>query len=263
MSPTSAGTSPPGKNLYGKVAIVTGGGSGIGRATALEFSRRGAKVVIGEVMEDTGKKTVEAIRRLRGEATYIRTDVSEWESVQNLVSQTVEKYNHLDIMFNNAGISSRGTDVLEVPIDVYHRVIKVNQDGVFYGIRAAGTAMKKRGGVIINTASFYGLLAVPDMMPYVTSKGAVIAMTKVAARDLAKYNIRVVAIAPGFIETGLTSPIKANPALWEIKQKQQLHGKAGTPEDVARVVAFLASDDASFVNGSIVLADDGAAAFKH
>lgn len=252
------------KSLEGKIAIVTGGGSGIGRATALEFSRRGATVVVGEVKEADGEQTVRTIHEMNGEALYVHTDVSEWQSVQALVSRTISEFKHLDVMFNNAGTNREANeDILDFPIEEYHRIISVNQDGVLYGIKAAGNAMKSRGGVIINTASYWGVIAVPNFLPYITSKGAVIAMTKAAARDLAKYNIRVVAVAPGFIETGLTHHLKATPDVWDAAQKQNLHAKAGQPEDVARVVAFLASDDASFINGSLVHADDGAASFKY
>jgi glucose 1-dehydrogenase len=254
--------------LSGKAAAVTGAGSGIGRAIALELSEMGAKVVCSDINAETCEKTAKEIRDRGQESISFRVDVAEWESVQKLVSHTVSSLGRIDIMVNNAGTTSRGKDIIELEVEEYLRTIGVNQHGVFYGIKAAGQAMKDNQageggrGVIISTASFFGVLAVPNMLPYITSKGAVMALTKAAARDLAKYDIRVVAVAPGFIETPMNAYRKTSAELWDIGQKQNLRGRAGRPEQVAKVVAFLASDRASFVNGTTVFADDGASIFK-
>lgn len=256
------------RNLEDRVAIVTGAASGIGRAIALELSNHGAKVVVADINVEGCDNTVNEINRQGEESVSAKVDVSNWESVQRLVSHGIASFGRLDIMVNNAGTTTRGKDVLDLPIEEYQHTIDVNQNGVFYGIKAAGQVMKGNEarlggrGVIVNTASFFAELAVPNMFPYVTSKGAVVAMTKAAARDLAKYDIRVVAVAPGFIETPMNAYRKSSAELWEIGQKQNLRGKAGTPQQVAKVVAFVASDEASMVNGSTVFADDGASTFK-
>ena len=259
--------SAPERRLQNKLAIVTGGAGGIGRATALEFAAQGARVVVADIDKQGSEQTVKEIEQLGGESISVNVDVSSWESVEQLVNKAVASYGHLDIMFNNAGVSGESeADFLDLPLEAYRRVIGVNLHGVFHGIRAAGLAMRKGAGnhrgVIINTASFFGELAVPNFLPYITSKGAIIAMTKAAARDLAKYGIRVVAIGPGFIDTPITSHLKAFPEVWESVQKMNLREKAGTPKQVAKLVGFLASDDASFVNGSTVFVDDGASTFK-
>jgi NAD(P)-dependent dehydrogenase (short-subunit alcohol dehydrogenase family) len=171
-------------------------------------------------------------------------------------------WGRLDVMFNNAGIANPQLSVLDLPIEAYHRTVAVNQHGVFYGIRAAARAMRDSGGVIVNTASVYGFVADRRHLPYHASKAAVVMMTKAAALELARYNIRVVAIAPGLIETGIVTAWKENPEVWEKVAQAQMRRRAGTPEEVANVVTFLASDEASFINGSVIFVDDGAASFK-
>lgn len=246
-------------SLQGKIAIVTGAASGIGRASAAEFACQGARVVVADIDRDAGE---EAAASIAGGAVFLPVDVASVESVEGLVEQTVRRFGRLDIMFNNAGISPPALSLLDLPLEEYHRTVAVNQDGCFYGIRAAAAEMKERGGVIINTASIYGVLASHRQVPYVASKGAVIMMTRAAARDLARYNIRVVAIAPGLIETAMSHQQLADPAVWDALERAHMRRKAGQPEDVAKLAAFLASDDARFLNGHVYFADDGYAAFK-
>lgn len=248
--------------LREKVAIVTGGARGIGRAAALELAQEGATVVVGDINPVGGERTVAEIEGQGGSALFVQTDTSIYDSVEALVQDTLRAFGRLDIMFNNAGIGNRQVSVLDMPLEEYHRTVAVNQHGVFYGIKAAGNAMRQKGGVIINTASIYGFVADRKHFPYHASKGAVVMMSKAAALELAPYNIRVVAIAPGLVDTEIVTPWKQRPEVWRTVEKAQMRGRAATPEEVAKAVAFLASDDASFVNGSVLFVDDGAAAFK-
>ncbi len=247
----------------GKVIIVTGGAGGIGQASARLFAREGGQVLLADLDVERGQAAADAICADGGKAQFVRVDVTDYASVEALVDEAVRTYGKLDVMFNNAGIFGDGADrLLDMPLEVYHRSVRVNQDGVFYGIRAAGRAMKERGGVIINTASIYAFIADRRQLPYHATKAAVVAMTKAAALDLARYNIRVVAIAPGMIDTPLVDRWRADERVWNTLKKSHMRGEFGTPEQVAEVVGFLASDAASFVNGQAFFVDDGAAAFK-
>ncbi|MCL6452979.1 MAG: SDR family oxidoreductase [Alicyclobacillus sp.] len=246
-----------------KVAIVTGGAGGIGRASAKRFAEGGAKVVVADLRRDAGQAAVQEIQAAGGSAMFVPVDVTDYDSVSSLVRETVDTYGQLDIMFNNAGVFGDGQkDLLSMPIEEYQRIVRINQDGVFYGIRAAALAMKERGGVIINTASIYAFIADRRQLPYHATKAAVVGMTKAAALDLAKYNIRVVAIAPSMIDTPLIDRWRSDERVWNSIRKAQMRLQVGTAEQVAQVVAFLASDEASFVNGHEFYVDDGAAAFK-
>lgn len=190
------------------------------------------------------------------------TDVSDFAQVENAVNQAVATYGNLHIMFNNAGIGALAP-LLEHTPEMYDRVVKVNQYGVFYGILAAARKMQELGtaGVIINTASVYAFMASPGVIGYHAAKGAVKMMTQSAALDLARYNIRVVAIAPGGVDTAIIEGYKAA-GLGKVLERAQMRRKLLTPEQIANVVAFLASDEADVINGSTVMTDDGNAEFK-
>ncbi|MDQ0188936.1 SDR family NAD(P)-dependent oxidoreductase [Alicyclobacillus cycloheptanicus] len=248
--------------LDGKVAIVTGGGSGIGRASALEMARQGAQVVVADINAERGQAVADEIGAEGGKALFLPVDTASYEQVEGLVQETVHRLGQLDIMFNNAGIGGMQVSVLDMPVEEYHRVLSVDQHGVFYGIKAAGQAMNDRGGVIINTASVYGFIADRRQFPYHAAKGAVVMMTKAAALELAPFNIRVVCIAPGLINTHIVDGWRDNEKIWTAAQNAQMRRRIGEPEEVGKVVAFLASDDASFLNGHAYFVDDGAASFK-
>ncbi|SHJ82992.1 NAD(P)-dependent dehydrogenase, short-chain alcohol dehydrogenase family [Alicyclobacillus tolerans] len=251
------------QRFAGKVAIVTGAAGGIGSASAKLLAQQGASLAVADIQEERGKKIADEILAKGGKAIFVPVDVSSYESVQLLVETTVKHYGQLDIMFNNAGIFGEGKlDLLEMPLEEYLRTVAINQNGVFYGIRAAAAVMKERGGVIINTASIYAFLADRRQLPYHATKAAVVGMTKAAALDLAKYNIRVVAIAPSMIDTPLVDRWREDERVWNYVRKAQMRQQFGTAEQVAQVVAFLASDEASFVNGHEFYVDDGAASFK-
>lgn len=246
-----------------RVAVVTGAASGIGKAAAKLLAAEGAKVVVADINEVGGFETVSDIQAAGGEAVFHGVNTASYDSVKELVESAQHSYGRIDVMFNNAGIGNAQVSLLDLPVEEYHRVVNVNQHGVFYGIKAAGLVMKEqKSGVIINTSSVYGFIADRLQFPYHASKGAVVMMTKAAALELARYNIRVVGIAPGLIDTEIVAGWKNTPEIWDAAVKAQMRRRAGTPEEVAKVVSFLASDDASFVNGHIYFVDDGSVSFK-
>ena len=248
--------------LQDRVAVITGGGSGIGKATALKFAHEGAKIIVAELNEDHGHRVVDEIISWGIDATFIRTNVAVFGDVQAAVDLAAKKYGRLDIMFNNAGIGINKPLLDHEPAD-YDRVVKVNQYGVFYGILAAGRKMRdlETHGVIINTASVFAFLASPGVIGYHASKGAVKMMTQATALELAPYGIRVVAVAPGGVDTPIIQGYK-DAGLGEMMANQQMRRNLQTPESIAEIVAFLASDAADAVNGSVVMTDDGYAEFK-
>lgn len=245
-----------------RVAIITGGASGIGREACLKFAKEGDRVVVADYNEAAGQETVQLIKDAGGEATFIQVDVSKQEDVEALVNKAVDIYGRLDVMFNNAGIGGAGP-VLSQNMDLYHRVISVNQHGVAYGIMAAGNKMKELGinGVIINTASVFGFLASPGTFAYHATKGAVIMMSKSAALDLSPYGIRVVAVAPGAVDTPIIQGFKDN-GLLDKMRASVMGGELTKPETVANTVYLISLKDAEGINGSVVMADQGYASFK-
>ncbi|MGE6226032.1 SDR family NAD(P)-dependent oxidoreductase [Paenibacillus sp. GbtcB18] len=245
-----------------RVAVITGGASGIGRQTCLKFARKGDRVVVADFNEAAGMETVEHIKKEGGEAIFVKVDVSSQESVQALVDEAVAKFGRIDVMFNNAGIGGAGP-VLTQNMDLYHKTIAVNQHGVAYGIMAAGNKMKELGikGVIINTASVFGFLASPGTFAYHATKGAVIMMSKSAALELAPHGIRVIAVAPGAVDTPIIQGFKDNGMLESMKAKV-MGGELTKPETVANSVYLLSLEEADAINGSVVMVDQGYASFK-
>ncbi|MBR7796052.1 SDR family oxidoreductase [Agaribacter marinus] len=244
-----------------RVVVITGAASGIGRATALKFAREGDKVVVAD-LNGSGQDIAKQITKDGGKATFIKTDVSKQEDVQNLVDKAVELYGSIDVMFNNAGIGDMGS-ILEPNIDSYHKTIGVNQHGVAYGIFAAGRKMKELNvnGVIINTASVFGYMANKGTFAYQASKGAVRMMTQTAALELAPFAIRVVGVAPGGVDTPIIQGYKDKGMLEHLK-KQQMREQLIQPEAIANAVYLLSLKEADVINGSIVMLDDGYASFK-
>ncbi|MEX3615011.1 SDR family NAD(P)-dependent oxidoreductase [Paenibacillus glucanolyticus] len=245
-----------------RVAVITGGASGIGRQVSLKFARKGDRVVVADFNEAAGQETVDMIQQEGGEASFVQVDVSKPESVEALVDKAVELYGRIDVMHNNAGIGGAGP-VLEQNMDLYHRTINVNQHGVAYGIIAAGRKMKELGikGVIINTASVFGFLASPGTFAYHATKGAVIMMSKSAALELAPYGIRVVAVAPGAVDTPIIQGYKDSGMLDSMRAKV-MGGELTQPEVVADTVYLVSLDEAAAITGSVVMADQGYASFK-
>jgi meso-butanediol dehydrogenase/(S,S)-butanediol dehydrogenase/diacetyl reductase len=247
--------------LDGRVAIITGGNSGIGKATAILFAQEGAKVVVAGRNSSRGREVVDEIRKNGGDAVFVRTDVSKTEDVKNLVEKTVSRYGRIDVLFNNAALSPVGT-VLTTSEKEWRAVIDTNINGTFLCTRYVLPHMLKQGaGAIINTGSINSLMAMKDEAAYDASKGGVLMLTRATALDFAKDNIRVNCICPGAIETPMLRGIlqlAPNPkeAEAELVRKHAL-GRIGTPEEVARVALFLASDDSSFVTGTAVAVDGG------
>ncbi|MCM2535105.1 SDR family oxidoreductase [Neobacillus pocheonensis] len=248
--------------LKDKVAVITGGASGIGRATCIKFIKEGAKVVVADFNETTGVETVKMLKEQGGEAVFKKVDVSDFKQLEDLVNFTIETYGRIDTMFNNAGIGF-STPILELEPTDYERIIKINQDGVYYGILAAGRKMKELDihGTIINTSSIFGFIANVNTFSYNASKGAVRLMTQTAALELAEYGIRVVGIAPGIVDTPIYDTAREK-GLTDLITDKQMTKKFTQPADIANVVAFLASDEARAITGTTVLVDDGYTSFK-
>jgi len=241
-------------NLNDKVVIVTGGASGIGLATVKAFLDKGSKVVIGDYNKEAGEKVEKELKAKYTDVLFVPVNVAEEQSVENLVSETVKQFGRLDVIFNNAGIGVQ-TPTHELTDEEYKRVIAVNQDGVFYGMKYALREMLKTGGgSIINTSSILGTVGEPTSIPYAASKGAINLMTKSVALEYADRNIRVNAVGPGFIESGLVNKETLGDFYDGLVAKHPI-GRLGKPEEIAHAVIFLAEND--FVTGTTILVDGG------
>ncbi|HNR07968.1 MAG TPA: glucose 1-dehydrogenase [Saprospiraceae bacterium] len=245
------------KILENKVAIVTGAGSGIGRAIALLYAAEGAKVVVSDIAEKGGLETVSQIKAAGGQAIFVKADTSSPEDNKNLVDQTVKEYGGLHIAVNNAGIGGPLGPTGDYPIDGWKKVIDINLSGVFYGMHYQIQAMlASGGGSIINMASILGMTGTKGSPAYVAAKHGVVGLTKAAALEYATSNIRVNSIGPGYILTPLVTNALDEATL---KALVGLHpvGRLGKSEEVAELALFLGSDKASFITGSYYNVDGG------
>jgi NAD(P)-dependent dehydrogenase (short-subunit alcohol dehydrogenase family) len=248
--------------LIGKTAIVTGGGGGIGRSTALLFAKEGAQVAVADIDSLAGEKTVGLIKESGGEAIYVKTDVSDSGQIQELVNSTINTFGKLNIMFNNAGIGNSEVRSVDITEEEWDRVIDINLKGVFLGIKySVPELIKAGGGAIINTSSLLGLKGQKYVAPYNASKAGVVLLTQNAAQEYGKFNIRVNAVAPGVIDTNIIDNWKQNERKWPIISRANALGRIGTPEEVANSVLFLASDEASFITGTTLSVDGGGLSF--
>ncbi len=246
--------------VSGKVALITGGGSGIGRATALVFAREGAKVMIADYDREGGEQTVKMIKTSGGEASFVEANVAVAKQAEAMVAKTVETYGRLDCAFNNAGIEGQmGGNLAECSEENWGRIIAINLTGVFLCMKYEIPQMLKQGGgSIVNTASAAGLIGLPGGTAYVASKHGVAGLTKSAALEYAKSGIRINAVCPGFIRTAMVERVIDGGSISEDAMvAAEPIGRIGKPEEIANAVLFLCSDDASFVTGLPMPVDGG------
>jgi NAD(P)-dependent dehydrogenase (short-subunit alcohol dehydrogenase family) len=250
--------------LLDKVAVITGGASGIGLATVRKFVAEGAKVVVADIDLAAAEAVVTELdaEGHHGSTTAAHVDVSDYAQMEATVQRAVEAFGKLDVIFNNAGIAGGKPLLDHDPAVDYFPMMRVDQDGVYYGILAAGRQFREQGtpGVIINTSSIYGEQAAELAFTYSAAKAAVISFTRSAAYELAEYGIRCVAITPGRVGTPIINQFSDE--LKATFASEQLRNKMTAPEEIADVVAFLASDEANVVNGTVVHVDDGYSVFK-
>ena len=243
-----------------KVVIITGAGSGIGKATAKLFAQNEAKVVVSDINLANAERVVSEITESGGTAIAVQTDVTQFEQVENLIQQAVKTYGKLDVMVNNAGIGGKAQNkTAEHTLDDWHNVIAVNQTGVFYGMKLALQQMVKQGfGNIVNIASLAGLKASGNNLSYSASKFAVVGMTKSAALEYASKRIRVNAVCPGYTESALLNQLKgARPDMEQILMKMIPMRRFGEASEIAEVVVWLASDSTQFITGQTITIDGG------
>jgi len=243
----------------GKVALVTGGGSGIGRATALGFAGEGAKVVIGNRSEDLGEKTAQDIRDAGGEARFQRTDVTSESDVEALVKCAVSTFGGLDVAFNNAGVEGKIASVVDQTEDDYQQVMDVNVKGVWLSMKYEIPEMLGNGGgAIVNCSSAAGVIGFPGLGVYVASKHAVVGLTKSASLEYSSQGVRINSVNPAVIETGMSDRlIEGTQSSEEFMASLHPIGRIGQVEEVAQAVLWLCAERASFVTGHSLMVDGG------
>jgi NAD(P)-dependent dehydrogenase (short-subunit alcohol dehydrogenase family) len=246
--------------LAGKITLVTGAGSGIGRASALAFAREGARVIVADVDIEGGEETLAQLRQAGSNGLFVRTDVTDASSVAAMITETVAAYGRLDCAHNNAGIEGPQVPLHEYPVEAWDRVLAVNLTGVWLCMQhEIGQMLRQGGGAIVNTASIQGLIgAVSGICAYNASKHAVVGLTKTAALEYAKQRIRVNAVCPGFTETPMIERLEGgDPVLAAQMAAMVPVGRYATAAEIAEAVVWLCSDAASFVTGVAIPIDGG------
>lgn len=246
-------------NFKGKTCFVTGASSGIGRATALAFARQGGKVACVDVNEAGGKETAEMIKKTDGQSLFVRCDVSSPKEVEMAVKKTVETFGSLDIAFNNAGIEGTPGSLVDSTEENWDRIININLKGTWLCMKNQIAQMLKQGhGVIVNCSSIAGIVGFQGSSAYVASKHGVIGLTKTAALELAKSNIRVNAVCPGVIHTAMIDRfVKGNKQAMNQLEAGAPMGRMGVPDEIASAVLWLSSEGASYVTGQTITPDGG------
>jgi NAD(P)-dependent dehydrogenase (short-subunit alcohol dehydrogenase family) len=242
----------------GKIAIVTGGGSGIGQAACHLYAREGARVVVSDIDEKGGNETVKAIQEMNGDAIFVRADVSKPDDCQAMVAAALEKYGRLDIAFNNAGIGGEANRTAEYSVEGWQKVISINLSAVFYCMKFEIPAiLNSGGGAIVNMASILGQVAFETSPAYVAAKHGVVGLTKTAAVEYAKENLRINAVGPAFIHTPLIAGLEENTQVRDMLISLHPMGRLGESDEVAELVIWLSSEKASFVTGAYYAVDGG------
>jgi NAD(P)-dependent dehydrogenase (short-subunit alcohol dehydrogenase family) len=243
--------------LKNKIALITGGGSGIGRSTCLLFASEGAKVTVADYVVDGGNETVRQIKAAGGEAVFVQADVSKSTDVQHMVATTVKTYGRIDVLFNNAGIEGPSAKLANYKEEDWDRVIAIDLTSVYLGMKYVIPEMVKQGGgVIISTASVAGLVGFPGSGAYAAAKAGVINMTRMVALEYADKNIRVNCICPGIIDTPMVDRVVGGRPKERVAKAEPI-GRLGKPDDIANAALFLASDESSFATGAPFIIDGG------
>ncbi|WP_424005514.1 SDR family NAD(P)-dependent oxidoreductase (plasmid) [Haloarcula salina] len=237
--------------LTDKTAIVTGGSTGIGKAIAAKFIENGANVVIAARSEAAGHETAEELG-----CEFVQCDVSDYDQVKALVDATVEEFGGLNIVVNNAGIGQSGS-IEEMSVEEWQTVLDVNLSGVMYGSRAAMPHLRESDGCIVNVASIFGLVGGPGAPAYSAAKGGVVNLTRELAVDYAGEGVRVNSVCPGFVETPMTDVYLGEEQFYEFVRGQTPMGRVAEPDEISGIVAFLASEEASYITGANIPVDGG------